>query len=225
MQGDHRLAGSGPTLHHEHALVWRADDDVLLGLDGGDNVAELSAATLAQRGEQRAVATQLRLVEAFVFANAEVVLAEEFVFDRLQLPTVNEKVAPTHELHRVTSGGAIKGLSNLRAPVDHDLVVVFVGHGEAPDVKRLGLAPAVGGAVDTTENEGRVANVEIVQHLHQFLVKVVALVALLEGAARLTCGQFANPEGLLPDEFEALVGAIDVRLFSGKIGMFGHFGG
>ena len=41
MQGDDGLAGAGPALDDEHAGLRAADDLVLLGLDRGDDVAEL----------------------------------------------------------------------------------------------------------------------------------------------------------------------------------------
>ena len=52
MQGHDGLAGAGTALHDEHAGLRRADDLVLLALDGGDDVAELAGATAFERGEQ-----------------------------------------------------------------------------------------------------------------------------------------------------------------------------
>src|SRR5439155_3441429 len=54
VQGDDRLAGAGTTLHDEHATERRADDLVLLGLDGGDDVAETAGASALEGGDQRA---------------------------------------------------------------------------------------------------------------------------------------------------------------------------
>ena len=225
VQRDHRLAGTGAALHDEHALVRGANDDVLFRLDGGDDVAELPAAALAQRRQQHALAAQLRLVEAVVFADAEVVLAEEFVFDRHQGATLHEKVPASHELHGVAAGCAVEGLGDRCPPVDDELVVVFVRHGQTTDVERLGIAAAVGGAVDAPEHQGGVADVEFVEHLHQLLVEVVALIALLEGAAGLAGSQLADRQRLLAGRRQALVGPVDVRLFGGEIGVFGHFWG
>ena len=61
VQGDHGLAGARAALHDEHAGLRAADDLVLLGLDRGDDVAELTGATALQHGEQRAVAAQSRI--------------------------------------------------------------------------------------------------------------------------------------------------------------------
>ena len=44
VEGCHRLAGAGTALHHQHAGQRRADDGVLLGLDGGSGVGEAAGA-------------------------------------------------------------------------------------------------------------------------------------------------------------------------------------
>ncbi len=47
------LTGAGTTLNHEHTWQLGPDDLVLLGLDGGDDVAEPTGAVLLQRSDQR----------------------------------------------------------------------------------------------------------------------------------------------------------------------------
>ena len=58
MQRHHGLAGARAALHHQDAGLRAADDLVLLGLDGGDDVAELAGAAAFERGQQGAVAAQ-----------------------------------------------------------------------------------------------------------------------------------------------------------------------
>ena len=58
VERDDRLAGAGSALHDEHPGLRAADDLVLLALDGGDDVAELSGAATFERSEQGGVAAQ-----------------------------------------------------------------------------------------------------------------------------------------------------------------------
>ena len=223
MQRDDGLAGARAALHDEHALVRRADDDVLLSLDGGDDVAELSAAALAQRRQERALAAKLRSVaQTVVGPDAEVALAEEFVFDGGQPAAVDHEVPAAHQPHRLATRRAIKRLGDRRAPVDDQLVVVAVVHRETPDVEGLRLAARVGSLVDAPEHQRAVADVDVVEHLHQLLVEIVALDPLLGGAAHLADRHLAHAQGLLAHGDEALVGAVDVRLFGGDIGVVEH---
>jgi hypothetical protein len=60
VQGHGGLAGAGAALHHQHPGVPGADDTVLLGLDGGDDVAHPAGAASVQRGQQRGLAGQPR---------------------------------------------------------------------------------------------------------------------------------------------------------------------
>ena len=55
VERDDGLAGAGTTLHHQHTGLRRADDLVLLALDGGDDVAHAPGAVCVQGSEQRAV--------------------------------------------------------------------------------------------------------------------------------------------------------------------------
>ena len=55
VQRDRGLAGAGTTADDEDAGEVRADRFVLLGLDGGDDVAHAAGALLVERGEQRAL--------------------------------------------------------------------------------------------------------------------------------------------------------------------------
>ena len=67
--------------------------------------------------------------------------------------------------------------------------------------------------------------VHLVQHLHEAFVKVVALIALLMGAAHTAFVQIADIECPLAALDERRVGAVDVRLFCREIGVLSHFWG
>ena len=225
VQRHHRLAGSRATLHHQHTFVRRANDDVLFTLNGGDDVAQLSAASLGECCEQRALSAKLRCLQPFVSTNAEVVLAEQLVFNGHQRATIHHEVATTHQLHGVSTGGPIERLSDRSPPVDDQLIAVGVCHGKAPDVERFGVATRIGCAIDSPEHQGGIPDIEVVQHLDELFVEVVAFVALLERAPSLTLCQVANCQGTRAGIDQGRIGAVDVGLFGGKIGMFEHFWG
>ncbi len=58
VQGHGGLAGARTALHHQHAVRVGADDLVLLGLDGGDDVAHPPGAVGVERGQQGGLAGQ-----------------------------------------------------------------------------------------------------------------------------------------------------------------------
>ena len=63
MQRDHGFAGARAALDDENPARVRADDAVLVGLDGGDDVAHPPRPPAAQRGQQGGLARQVVLVD------------------------------------------------------------------------------------------------------------------------------------------------------------------
>ena len=59
VQGNGCLAGSRASLDDEEALIGRADNTVLLGLDGGDDVAHVPVARLAESVHESSLALKL----------------------------------------------------------------------------------------------------------------------------------------------------------------------
>ena len=51
------LAGARSALHGQHAREWCPDDQVLLGLDGADDVAEATGAGRLEGGDEGALST------------------------------------------------------------------------------------------------------------------------------------------------------------------------
>ena len=133
VQRHHRLAGAGTALDHEDARLRGADDLVLLGLDGADDVAELAGAAGLQRGQQGRVARQA----AGLAGDAEVALAEQLVLDGEELAALGGEVPPPGQAHRVAAGGPVEGLGHRRPPVDDDRLPLLVGHRQPADVVRL----------------------------------------------------------------------------------------
>ncbi len=62
MQGGDGLAGPRAALDHQDPGQTGADDPVLFGLDGGDDVAHPSGTAPGERGHQRGLADELTAV-------------------------------------------------------------------------------------------------------------------------------------------------------------------
>ena len=135
-------------------------------------------------------------------------------------------MSTAHELHGFATRRPIKRFGNRCAPIDNQLVAVRIRHRQPTDVKSLGVAATIGGAVDAAKCQSGITDVKPVEHLHQFFVKVVALVALLKRAAALPLGQVAHGQGPFPHVDQGPIGAVNVRLLVGEIGVVGlvsHF--
>ena len=94
MQRDHGLSGSGSAGDHREALVRRADRLVLLGLDGGDDVAHGVASGPGQRRHQRALADHHQLRVGLLAVQQVVLDADHPVAAAAQHPAADD-------LHRV----------------------------------------------------------------------------------------------------------------------------
>ena len=124
----------GPPCTTSTPACGRADDLVLLGLDRGDDVAELTGAAALERGEQRAVATQSgpaarpgRLHSASRPRRRRRRGAPR----RTARPRGPSRVRPCtakcrrrREPHRLATGGPVERLGHRRPPVDHDRLAV-----------------------------------------------------------------------------------------------------
>ena len=222
VEGDDRLAGAGPALHHQHAGQLGPDDLVLLALDGGDDVGEAAGAHLLEGGDERALAPDLAaLVDDRQRAAEEPGrLAEQLVLDGQQLAAPRGEVAAAHEPHRHPAGGPVEGLGHGRPPVDHEGLAVHVGHRQATDVE--GVATLALGAVDPAEHEAGVAQLQGRQPLRDVALDHLPLPAGLLRAALADLHHRAQTGGLDPRAVEAVVGTIDVSLLSGKVGMRRH---
>ncbi|WP_345403638.1 hypothetical protein [Nonomuraea salmonea] len=98
VQGHDGLAGARSALHHQHPVEVAADDAVLLGLDGGDDVAHASRAPLVEGGEQRGLA-----VERGAVVVGERVEVEQVVVHADDVAAPGLQVAAAGDAH----GGAV----------------------------------------------------------------------------------------------------------------------
>jgi hypothetical protein len=105
VQGDDGLAGAGAAVDDEGAGGARADDGVLVGLDGPEDVAHPGRAIAAQAGDERGLVVEGGMP-------LEPVGAEHLV------PVVGDAAAgpavpaPAHQTHRPGVGGAEERLGS-----------------------------------------------------------------------------------------------------------------
>ena len=126
VQADGRLTRPRAALHADQVLQRRADHHVLLGLDGGHDVAHLSRARPLQLGEegvgQPAATGRVGIVEMLV----------EDVDEHL---TVDAEAPPAGQAHGVGVGGAVEGARDAGAPIDDDGLAGGALDMAAPDVE------------------------------------------------------------------------------------------
>ena len=120
-----------------------ADDQVLLGLDGGDDVAHGVAAGLAERGHQGAVADDGQLVAVEVRRQLG---AHQVVLDAQDAAALGADDATPDDTAGVDRGGAVEGGRGRGPPVDDQRRVVLVEDADAADVQGLGDVGGVVGA-------------------------------------------------------------------------------
>ncbi len=209
VERDHGLARARPALHDEHAAELRTDDLVLLRLDRGHDVAELARARLLECGQEGTRANQIALGRGRC--------VQHLVFDAEQRAAPHCEVTPAGEAHRRASRRPVEGLGHGRSPVNDDGLLPFVGDRQAADVE--GLA---GRSVDAAEHQGGVADLEVGQAVPDGLLDHVTLVAGLMGAAAADLGEAPQALGLRLGPIEAVVGALDVRLLFGELGVLRH---
>ena len=147
MQRDHRLAGAGAARDDRHALVGRTDRLVLLGLDGGDDVAHPGPTGPLQRRHQGALADHHQVCLGGV--------VQQVVLDASHLVVATTQDAAADDAHRVGGGGAVERFGCRGAPVDHQRFVVVVAHADAADVARL-----CGVEVESSEDQALMLGVQ-----------------------------------------------------------------
>ena len=205
MKGHDGLAGTGTTLHHYGALQFVADDLVLLALNRGHYVAKLAVAILFQGGHQGPVAL-IRLVET--------VEVEQLVLNVDQFPTPADEVATQDQPHRIPTGGPVEGLRHRGPPVDDDRLLVFVGHGQPPDVE-----PLTGLGVDPAEDQRGGTQLEAAQPVQDLLLDHVPLVAGLGRSPPPDLDHRSQVHGPQARLFEVLIGTVDVGLLRFEVGV------
>lgn len=125
VQRHNGFAGSGTTLDHHDAGVVQPDDLVLLGLDGGDDIAHLLAARCVHRGEQGRV-TVLVVTGA----------PQHLVGEVDQSAPARVELAPPAHVLRMRGGRCVERPRGRGAPIEQQRFefVVLVEDSDPPDV-------------------------------------------------------------------------------------------
>ena len=221
------LAGAGTALAHQDALAGAADDLVLLGLDGGHHLAQLTVAALGERGVQRPVSDELGAV-AVGGGAVECIEVEDLVFEVRQDPAAAHEMPPAQQSQRVAARSPEERLRDRGSPVDHDGFLPLVCDSEPADVEGLAGAGGVRHlrvgarlrcvrircAVDAAEHQRRRAELELAQTPGHGIFDHIAFESGLAGAAA------AHPRPSLRnrlarclDRFQQRVRAVNMSLF------------
>lgn len=133
VQGDHGLAGAGAAVDDERAAGSRADDGVLVGLDGAEDVPHPFRAVAAQAGDEGGLVVERGVVPGESVRGEHLV---PVVADPAARPAVP---AAAGQPHRVGVGGPEERLGRGGPPVDEQPAARAVGEAEPSDVHRLGV--------------------------------------------------------------------------------------
>ena len=175
MQRHGGLAGARPALDDQDAGQVGADHPVLLGLDGGDDVAHPAGPALPQGGQQGGVT-----VEGGLLGLRQGVEVEHLVVEADDLPAVGQQVPAADDALGVGGRGPVEGLGGRGPPVDQQRLVVGFRQAEAADV-----VPGAVVHVEAPEAQRQVADVEGGEPVLQVDGQGVAFLAPLVGAAGL----------------------------------------
>ena len=151
MQTHGRLAGSRPTLHDQALLEWGTNDEVLLGLNGGHDLAHGPGAGGANLCQYRVRDTgpcclMIGVIELFVEVGGQLAGAVLRRSDR--------EATTMGQTERVGVSCAVEGRRNWCPPInDHGVVLIVfdVPAADVPTVVRL-----VGDATEEVAGAGRV---------------------------------------------------------------------
>ena len=214
VQRDRGLAGAGAALHDEHAAGVGADDLVLLGLDGLDDVAHPAGPRGGHRGEQRGLADEPLLL------GADRVPVEDLVVEGDHAAAAQGDVAaPPYPLGG-GGGGDVEGAGGRGAPVEQQRLVVpvggagVVGDADAPDVAAAAVAH-----VEAPEAQAVLGGVELGhprgvpgEHRLAFHAGLLGLPVLAEHRGE-------PPFGLVPQLVDAPVEPLHVPLLARDLGV------
>ncbi|MBS1265307.1 MAG: hypothetical protein MAG471_01149 [Acidimicrobiaceae bacterium] len=202
-----RLAGSGATLDGKHTGQRRSDYLVLFGLDRSDDVSESTCPGRFEGCDQGPLAAKSTAV-----TGAEPLkVTEELVLE------ADDRAAPAHEVtapaqaHRNRTGCPVEGLGDGSTPVDNDRFLVVVPDTYTSDVEAA-LAD-LGFLVDPAKDEGRVAEVQLLQTERHGTPDGLALEPGLVCAAATDLDHRHQLEGTVARLVEAPVCVVDKGLF------------
>ncbi|HSK54811.1 MAG TPA: hypothetical protein VK908_06115 [Jiangellales bacterium] len=135
VQSDDGLPRAWPAVDDERAAGSRADDRVLVGLDGAEHVSHQGRPVAAQAGDEGGLVVEGR-------ASVEPVSSEHLVPVVADPATGPAIPATAGHAHGVGVGRSEERLSRWRAPVQQEPATCAVGEAESADVHGLGVVRA-----------------------------------------------------------------------------------
>ncbi len=155
VQAHRGLAGTRTALHDQDLVQRSADDDVLLGLDGGHDLAHRARAGRSDLGEHRIGDARARRVVVGV--------VELLVAVRGQLTVGEGEATAMGQAERVGMRRPVERRRDRRSPVDHHRLVTVVLDVAATDVPPLGRCARRGGFGDPPEELARTRSAQVVE--------------------------------------------------------------
>ena len=116
MEPDRRLARARATLHRQEAVERSADDLVLLGLNGGNDVEHLAGTGPLELGQEGVPAPEPGC------AGIAPRIAEQVVSNGDDRTSVDHDLAPAGQSESVLAAGPVEGNGDGSPPVDDDRV-------------------------------------------------------------------------------------------------------
>jgi hypothetical protein len=206
VQRDNGFSGARPALDNENSARVLANDAVLVGLDGGDNVAHPPGPAAAQRRQQRGLAGQVRLIDG--------IQVEHVVVQAHDPPVEGMQVAAAGHAVPLPRCGAVERLRRTGTPVDQQQVVIVAAQAEPADVEPVTVVE-----VQAAEAQVPFRGVKLRGTVLVLLGKRLALrppLVVLRSRAQTHRGQPLLRNG--PQCVQPLVQYRQVRLLVGQLG-------
>jgi hypothetical protein len=204
VEGDRGLPRARTALDDEEAGERAADDGVLLGLDGGDDIAHPAGAMTGQSREQGSFALQVRPL--IIVEGLDV---EHIVLDPGDLPVGGHEVTAAGDAFGGGRGRLVETLRGRCSPVDEDLLTLRIGETDAADVGGVVLVDEV----EATEAQSLLGAVEADE-----LIFVQGGEGITFGAVLVVASDLGDPHGsearcrLLPQLIESGIELVELGL-------------
>ena len=176
MQRHSGLTGTGATLHHTHTRQIRADNRILLSLNGRHDIAHAAGTLLIQCRQQSALTVQgLRILQHG--------LIEDLILNIRDSAALKHQMAAAAHTHRLESSRLIERTRLGGAPVHEKTTLISVGNADASDVAHRISTLTV--HVQATESQTRIHGVQLSQTILVIGRERIALRTVLVPAHRL----------------------------------------
>jgi hypothetical protein len=208
VEADCGLSRSRPALHDHQVFERSPDHHVLLGLDGGHDVAHLPGARPLELGEEGI---------GKATSAGRVGIGEILVEDVDEHASLHAEPPAAGEAQRVGVGRPVEGARHARPPVDHDGLTGRALHVPAPDVEAVALVGVEASEAEGGRRLGQGCEPPLEVPLDDGRVR-----GLLESVGTLSERERARRA--LTHRRKARVGVVEVPLFRGEVWVRVHGG-